>query len=63
MWSLLSLDPAVSQVMSRNKFDSLFTFLHIMHEDEEKLKEQGDKLHEVRPLYNFISTTSRDKCR
>ena len=38
MWSPLSLcfDPVVSQVMSRNRFDSLFTFLHLMHEDEGK---------------------------
>ena len=53
MWSPLSLcsDPVVSQVISRNRFDSLFTFPHLVHEDDEKkLKEEGDKLHKVRPL-------------
>ena len=57
MWSPFSLcfDPVDSQVMSRNIFDSLFTFLHIVHEDEEKkLKKEGDKLHKVRPLYDYI---------
>ena len=57
MWSPLSLcfDLVISQVMSRNRFDSLFTFLYLVHEDDEKkLKEDGDKLHKVCPLYDYI---------
>ena len=58
LWSPISLcfDPLVSQVLSRNKFESLLTFLHLVHEDtEKKLKEEGDKLHKVRPLYDYLS--------
>ena len=58
MWSPTSLcfDLLVSQVLSRNKFDGIMTFLHLVHEDtEKKLKDNGDKLCKVRPVYDYIS--------
>ena len=51
LWSPTSLcfDPLVSQILIRNKFDGIMTFLHLAHEDsEKKLKDNGDKLCKVR---------------
>ena len=45
MWTPTSLcyDPLISKVFSRNKFESLLSFLHIVDEDtEKKLKDEGD---------------------
>ncbi len=57
MWSPTSLcyDPLISKVMSRNRFDSLLTFLHLVDQDTEKsLHNNGDKLLKVRPLNDHI---------
>ena len=57
MWSPTSLcyDLLISKVMSRNKFDSLLTFLHLVEEDTEKtLRDDGDKLLKVRSLNNHL---------
>lgn len=57
MWSPTSLcyDPLISKVMSRNRFDSLLTFLHLVDEGTEKsLQNDGDKLLKVRPLNNHL---------
>ena len=62
MWSPTSLcyEPLISKVMSRNKFESLLTFLHLVHEDTEKvLKEKFD--HCTVTLHKNVSTTSRSK--
>ena len=62
MWSPTSLcyDPLISKVMSRNRFDSLLTFLHLVDEDTEKsLQKDGDKLLKVRSLNDCI----QQKCK
>lgn len=62
-WSPSSLcfDPFVAQVMSRNHFEGLLTFLHIVDRfTEEKLREDEDKLAKVRvrPLIEHLN----EKC-
>ncbi len=57
MWQPTSLcyDPLISSVMSRNKFESYLSFLHLVDQDTEKqLKDQGDKLCKVRPLNDHL---------
>jgi len=61
-WSPSSLcfDPFVAQVMSRNHFEGLLTFLYIVDRvTEEKLREDEDKLAKVRPLIEHIN----EKCK
>ena len=62
MWSPTSLcyDPLISKVMSRNRFDSLLTFLHLVDEDTEKsLQKDGDKLLKIRSLNDCV----QQKCK
>ena len=62
MWTPTSLcyDPLISKVFSRNKFESLLSFLHIVDEDtKKKLKEEGDKLCKVHPLNDHIQKHSK----
>lgn len=62
MWSPTSLcyDPLISAVLSRNQFESLLSFLHIVDEDTEKtLKEKSDKLCKVRTLNDHL----QERCK
>lgn len=62
MWSPISLcyDPLISKVMSRNRFDSLLTFLYLVNEDTAKsLQKDGDKLLKVRSLNDCL----QQKCK
>ena len=57
-WSPSSLcyDSFLSEVMSRNHFEGLMSFLHVIDKEiEEQLKEDGDKLAKVRPLIDHIN--------
>ena len=56
-WSPRSLcyDPFVARVMSRNQFQGLLSFLHLVDAaTEEELKKKGDKLAKVRPLNDHL---------
>ena len=59
-WKRTSLcyDPFISSSMSRNKFESLMSFLHLVDlATEEKLKSEGDKLAKVNYymyVYNLL---------
>ena len=66
MWSPLSLcyDPIISKVFSRNRFESLLSFLHIVNEATEKcLKDEGDKLVKVRPLNDHLQTKCKERSK
>ena len=61
-WSPESLcyDPFISRVMSRNRFEGLMSCLHVVDkETEAALKEAGDKLAKIRPLYDYLNA----KCK
>lgn len=65
-WSKASLcyDPFVSSIMSRNRFESLMYFLHVVsQEDEEQFKNDKDKLAKVRPLSDHINKKSKMYCQ
>lgn len=56
-WSpeCLCYDPFVASVMSRNRFESLMAFVHLVDATTEKeLKDKGDKLSKVRPVYTHL---------
>ena len=58
-WSPSSLcfDPVISKIMSRNRFEGLLSFLHVVDGDTEKrLQEEGDKLAKVRPLNDHLQS-------
>ena len=62
MWTPTSLcyDPLISKVFSRNKFESLLSFLHVVDEATEKLKDKGDKLCKVSPLNDHIQQRCKE---
>ena len=63
IWTPTSLcyDPLISKVFSRNKFEGLLPFLHIVNEDiEKKLKDEGDKLCKVRPLNDHLQKRCKE---
>ena len=65
-WSKASLcyDPFVSNIMSRNRFESLMYFLHVVSQnDKEKFKDDNDKLAKVRPLSNHINKKNKMYCQ
>ena len=65
-WNTSSLcyDPFVTQIMSRNKFESLMTFLHVVDkETESQLKADNDKLAKVRPLSDSLNEKCRKFCQ
>ena len=65
-WSKTSLcyDPFVSCTLSRNRFESLMYFLHVVtQEDEERFKNDNDKLAKVRPLSDHINRKSSMYCQ
>ena len=65
-WSKKSLcyDRFVSNTMSRNRFESLMYFLHIVtSEDEEKFKNDNDKLAKVRPLSDHLNKKCKLYCQ
>ena len=65
-WSKTSLcyDPFVSRTLSRNRFESLIYFLHVVtQEDEEKFKNDKDKLAKVHPLSDHINKKSSMYCQ
>ena len=58
-WNTSSLcyDPFVTKVLSRNKFEGLMAFLHVVDtEKESQLRDDKDKLLKVRPLYEHINS-------
>ena len=62
-WSCRSLcyDPIIANIMSRNRFEGLMSFLHIVNKDTEKqLKDEGDKLAKVRPLNDHINLKCKE---
>ncbi|XP_011402734.1 PREDICTED: piggyBac transposable element-derived protein 3-like [Amphimedon queenslandica] len=61
MWKLTSLcyDLVISEVFSRNRFESFLAFLHVVEDTEKKLIGFGDKLCKVRPLNDHIM----EKCQ
>lgn len=65
-WSKASLcyDPFVSNTMSRNRFEGLMYFLHVVNqEDEERLKNDKNKLAKVHPLLDHINKKSKLHCQ
>ena len=65
-WSKATLcyDPFVSSTLSRNRFESLMYFLHIVtQEDEERFKNDNDKLAKVRHLSDHINKKSSVYCQ
>ena len=51
----------ISKVFSRNKFESLLSFLHVVDPDtDKKLKDKGDKLCKVRPLNDHIQKRCKE---
>jgi len=62
--SSLCYDSYVAQIMSRNKFEALMAFLHVVDkEQEDQLRQDKDKLLKVRPLYDYINTQCQKFCQ
>ena len=65
-WNSTSLcyDSFVAKVLSRNKFESMMTFLHVVDKQKEsQLKDDKDKLLKVRPLYEHINSQCQKYCQ
>ena len=65
-WSKKSLcyDRFVSNTMSQNRFEGLMDFLHVVtSEDEEKFKNDKDKLAKVRPLSDHLNKKCKLYCQ
>ena len=57
----LCYDPIISQVMSRNHFKGLVSFLHVVEKDTEAtLKEAGGKLAKIRTLNDHLYRKCRE---
>ena len=57
VWNSSSLchDPFIPNVFSRNKFEGLMTFLHVIDQEKEsQLRSDNDKLLKIRPLYESV---------
>ena len=62
--SSLCYDPFVTKILSRNKFEGLMTFLHVIDQQKEsQLRSNNDKLLKVRPLYEHINSRCRKYCQ
>lgn len=62
--SSLCYDPFIPKVLSRNKFEGLMTFLHVVDQQKEsELRSNNDKLLKVRPLYEHINSSCRKYCQ
>ena len=54
----------ITQIMSRNRFESLMTSLHIVDkETESKLKADNNKLVKVRPLSDSLNEKCKKFCQ
>ena len=62
--SSLCYNQFISKVLSRNKFESIMTFLHVVDKDKEsQLRDKKDKILKVRPLFDHISSRCQKFCQ
>ena len=62
--SSLCYDQFISKVLSRNKFESIMTFLHVVDKDKEsQLRDDKDKILKVRPLFDHINSRCQKFCQ